>query len=65
MGVDHRLLTLDYNAVTLRANTADESLRKPTMPERIRGFSSAADKLGYWFSTLGLYQVASTLTVEF
>ena len=27
MGVDHRLLTLDYNAVTLRANTADESLK--------------------------------------
>jgi hypothetical protein len=65
MGVDHRLLTLDYNAVTLRANTADESLQKPSLPERIRGFSGASDKLGYWFSKLGLRQVASTLAVEF
>jgi hypothetical protein len=65
MGVNNRLLTLDYNAATLRANTADESLRKPSLPERIRGFSSAADKLGYWFSKLGLHQVASTLAVEF
>lgn len=65
MGVDHRLLTLDYNAVTLRANTADKSLQKPSLPERIRGFSGASDKLGYWFSKLGLRQVASTLAVEF
>jgi hypothetical protein len=65
MGVDHRLLTLDYEAATLRANTADESLQKPPLPERIRGFSSAAEKLGYWFSRLGLHQVASTLVVEF
>jgi hypothetical protein len=65
MGVNNRLLTIDYNAATLRANTADESLRKPSLPERIRGFSGAADKLGYWFSKLGLHQVASTLAVEF
>jgi hypothetical protein len=65
MGVSNRLLTLDYNAATLRANTADESLRKPSLPERLRGFSGAADKLGYWFYKLGLHQVASTLAVEF
>ena len=65
MGVNNRLLTLDYNAATLRSNTADELLRKPSLPERIRGFSSAADKLGYWYSKLGLHQVASTLAVEF
>jgi len=59
------VVTLDYNAVTLRANTADESLRKPSLPERIRGFAGAADKLGYWLSKLGLHQVASTLAVEF
>jgi len=59
------VVTLDYNAVTLRANTADESLRKPSLPERLRGFSGAADKLGYWFYKLGLHQVASTLAVEF
>ena len=65
MGVNNRLLTIDYDAATLRANTADESLRKPSLPERIRSFSGAADKLGYWFSKLGLHQVASTLAVEF
>jgi len=65
MGVSNRLLTLDYNAATLRANTADQSVRKPSLPERMRGFSGAADKLGYWFSKLGLHQVASTLAVEF
>lgn len=65
MAVDYRLLTLDYEAATLRANTADESLRKPSLPDRIRGFSSAADKLGYWFSKLSLHQVVSTLAVEF
>jgi hypothetical protein len=65
MGVSNRLLKLDHDTVTLRANTADDSLRKPSLPERIRGFSSAADKLGYWFSKLGLRQVASSLLVEF
>lgn len=38
---------------------------KPKLPERLRGFASAADKLGYWFSKLGLAQVASTLRVDF
>ena len=65
MGVNNRLLSLDYNAVTLRANTADDLLRKPALPERIRGFSGAAEKIGYWFSKLGLHQVASILAVEF
>jgi Family of unknown function (DUF6521) len=65
MGVNNRLLTLDYNAATLRANTADESLEKPSLPERLRGFSGAADKVGYWSSKLGLHQVALTLAVEF
>jgi hypothetical protein len=65
MGVSNRLLTLDYDAATLRANTADDSLRKPQLPERIRGFSNAAEKVGHWFSRLGLHQVASSLAVEF
>jgi hypothetical protein len=32
MGVSNRLLTLDCNAATLRANTADDMLRNPTLP---------------------------------
>jgi len=65
MGVGSRLLTLDYAAVTLRANTADPDSPKPRLPERIRGFTGAADKIGYWFSKLSLPQVASTLVVAF
>jgi hypothetical protein len=63
MGISDRLLTLDYLSATIRANEA--GVRKPTLPERIRGFSGAAEKVGYWFSKLSLHQVASTLAVEF
>lgn len=64
MGISERLLTLDYHSGTIRANTL-ESARKLTLPERVKGFSGAAEKVGYWFSRLGLQQIASTLAVEF
>jgi hypothetical protein len=65
MGINNRLLTLDYLTATLRANTADAALKNPTLPERVRGFSGASEKLGYWFSKLSLHQIAATLAVEF
>jgi hypothetical protein len=65
MGIDERLLTIDYASATIRANTHEPSVRKPILPERIKGFQGAAEKLGYWFSKLGLHQIASTLSVEF
>ena len=65
MGIGERLLTLDYSSATIRANTPESDSRKPILPERIRGFSGAAEKVGYWFSRLGLHQIASTLAVEF
>jgi Family of unknown function (DUF6521) len=65
MGVASRLLTLDYDAATLRANTRDPEVPNPKLPERIRSFSGAADKIGYWFSKVTLHQVATTLAVEF
>jgi Family of unknown function (DUF6521) len=65
MGISSHLLTLDYQAATLRANTLEPNIRKPVLPERIKGFSGAADKVGYWFSKVGLPQVAATLAVEF
>jgi hypothetical protein len=65
MGVASRLLTLDYQAATLRANTPEPDSPKPKLPERIRSFSGAAEKIGYWFSKVTLSQVASTLAVEF
>jgi ABC-three component (ABC-3C) system Middle Component 3 len=65
MGVDKRLLTLDYKLATLRANTADSSFRNPSLPDRVRNFSGAAEKLGLWFSKVGINQVASTLAIVF
>lgn len=65
MGVGSHLLTLDYTAATIRSNAPDSSLRKPKVPERIRDFSGAADKVGWWFSKLSVHQVASTLAVVF
>jgi hypothetical protein len=64
VGVGERLLSLDYVSATVRANS-ESGVRKPILPERIRGFSGAAEKVGYWFSKTGLQQTASTLAVEF
>jgi hypothetical protein len=65
IGLDAHLLTINYIEATLRGNTPEPWMRKPTLPERIRGFTGAAEKIGYWFWKVGLYQVASTLKVEF
>jgi hypothetical protein len=65
MGVRARLLTVNYSEATVRANAPEPSTRNPALPERIRGFTGAAQKVGYWFSKVDLYQVASTLKVEF
>jgi hypothetical protein len=65
MGIGQRLLTLDYVSATIRANLPEPTTRNPVLPERIRNFSVAAEKVGYWFSKLGTHQVASTLAVDF
>jgi hypothetical protein len=65
MGVASGLLTLDYDATTLRANAPKPDASKPKLPERVRSFSAAADKIGYWFSKVTLNQVALTLAVGF
>jgi hypothetical protein len=64
VGVNCRLLTLNYTLATIRANTypPPNNLR---LPERMRGFADAADKVGNWFSKLNLHQISSTLAVEF
>lgn len=54
MGISERLLTLDYVATTIRANTPEPTIRIPVLPERIRAFTGAAGKVGYWFSKVGL-----------
>ena len=65
MGLAGRLLTLDYDTATLRANTLEPDAPKPKLPERIRSLSGAADKIGYWFSKVTLHQLASALAVAF
>lgn len=61
-----KLVRIDYEAAALHGCSLDLlSARKPTLPERLKGFASAADKLGYWFSKLELPQIASTLRVDF
>lgn len=61
-----KLVRIDYETAQIRGYGFDLfDAAKPKLPERLKGFASAADKLGYWFSKLGLAQVASTLRVDF
>lgn len=64
-GINGRLLSLNYEHATLRANTPEPKTKKPVIPQRIRGISGAAGKLGQWFSKVSLIQVATALQVEF
>ena len=61
-----KLVRIDYEAAAIHGYPLDLlGVRKPTLPERLKGFASAADKIGHWFSNLGLPQIASTLRVDF
>jgi hypothetical protein len=46
MGVSQGLLTVNENDATVRANTADATLRVPILPDRITAFARAPEKLG-------------------
>lgn len=61
-----KLVRIDYDTAQIHGYRLDLlDVTKPKLPERLKGFASAADKVGYWFSKLGLPQVASTLRVDF
>ena len=61
-----RLIQIDHRAATLHGYPLDLlDIKKPPIPERLKGFPSAADKIGYWFSKLELPQIASTLRIDF
>ena len=61
-----RLIRIDHGSALLHGYSLDLlDVKKPSIPERLKGFSGAADKLGYWFSKLGLPQIASTLRIDF
>ncbi|WP_350356075.1 three component ABC system middle component [Acidisoma cladoniae] len=63
--VNAGLATITYSNATLRANTPTQKMRKPFIPERIKGFSGAAEKVGCWFKLMNLTQISSTLRVDF
>lgn len=61
-----RLIQIDYEAATLRGYALDLlDIKRPLIPERLKGFASSADKIGYWFSKLEIPQIASTLRIDF
>lgn len=57
------LVTVDYADASFRSNSPPK--KKPEIPERIREFVKAAEKLGSWFSRVDVPQVAMTLKVDF
>jgi Family of unknown function (DUF6521) len=66
MAAASRLLRIDHESAMLHGYPPDLlSIRKPTLPERLKGFPVAAEKVGYWFSKLGIPQIASTLRIDF
>lgn len=66
VAVTSRLVKIDYENAALHGYSLDLlGAKKPAIPERLKGFAGAADKLGYWFSKLGIPQIASTLRIDF
>jgi ABC-three component (ABC-3C) system Middle Component 3 len=61
-----RLVRVDYDAATIHGFTPDLlEVKKPALPERLKGVAPASAKVGYWFSKLGIPQIASTLRIDF
>lgn len=64
-GINAMLLNLDYRQALLRANSHRVVGKGPTLPERIKWVTPAAERIGYWFAGLADQQVARTLRVDF
>jgi Family of unknown function (DUF6521) len=60
--INRGLITVDYEGAHIRSNTLT---KKAPIPERIRSMSTAAQKIGFWFSKMSVHQIASTLRVQF
>ncbi|WP_372088438.1 DUF6521 family protein (plasmid) [Tistrella mobilis] len=61
-----KLVRVDYESAQIHGYPLKLlDVARPKLPERLKGFASAAGKLGYWFSKFDLAQVASTLRVDF
>ncbi len=60
-----RLIRIEPSNATVRAFSPHHELQAPVLPERIRRFAPACEKIGYWFAGLSDQQVAHTLKVGF
>ena len=59
------LVRIDPTTASIWSNGPYDGLHIPELPERIRRFGPACERIGYWFSGLTDQQVAHTLKVEF
>ncbi|MDF3838557.1 DUF6521 family protein [Cupriavidus basilensis] len=65
LGEQARLLSIDAQQATLRANALDEGVKAPPLPDRIKWLAPACERLGHWFAGLTAQQVVRMLNVEF
>jgi hypothetical protein len=61
LGVRSGILAIDYTSAAVRSNT----VKGPALPERIKPYWNAADRLGYWCGGVHLMELGSLLRVEF
>src|ERR1035437_1626205 len=54
LGIQGKLLSLDYGEASMRANTSFGHSASPLLPERLKSLPASAEKIGYWFSKAGL-----------
>lgn len=65
VGASTRLLTIDYDAARLRANSLEGRSKRPQLPEKIKWINAATEKLGHWFAAVPDHQIARTLKIDF
>ena len=65
MGLNARLLSLDYANGMLRSNAFSLSSANKAASEQARSIGGAAEKFGGWVAASGLQQAAHTLKVSF
>lgn len=59
------LIRIEPTMATIWSISPYEELGMPALPERIRQFGPACERIGYWFAGLTDQQVVHTLRVEF
>ncbi|WP_287880945.1 three component ABC system middle component [Aquitalea sp.] len=59
------LIRIEPTMATIWSISPYEDLGMPALPERIRQFGPACERIGYWFAGLTDQQVVHTLRVEF